>query len=154
LLAGWLRQVDDAAAAQGYEEHARRAGEAFNQRLWFEEGGYLFDIIASLQGGDDSACRPNQIFAVALDHPALAPERWGSVVDTVQRELLTPFGLRSLSPKHPDYKPNYHGDLRTRDAAYHQGTVWAWLIGPFIDAWLKVHPDDRANARQFLSRFL
>ena len=62
--------------------------------------------------------------------------------------------LRSLSPDHPDFKPTYHGDLRTRDAAYHQGTVWAWLIGPFIDAWLRVHPDDRGGARRFLEGFL
>ena len=58
----------------------------------------------------------------------------------VQERLLTPVGLRSLAPGHPDYEPKYHGDLRARDAAYHQGTVWAWLIGPFVDAWLRVHP--------------
>ncbi len=69
------------------------------------------------------------------------------------RTLLTPVGLRSLAPGDPDYKPRYFGDLRARDAAYHQGTVWAWLIGPFIDAWLKVHPDDRAAARHFLDGF-
>ena len=66
------------------------------------------------------------------------------------RELLTPVGLRSLGAGHPDYKARYFGDLRARDAAYHQGTVWGWLIGPFIDAWLKVHPEDRAGARRFL----
>ena len=71
----------------------------------------------------------------------------------VPRKLLTPVGLRSLAPGHPDYKPHYFGDLRARDAAYHQGTVWAWLIGPFVDAWLKVHPDDRAGARRFLEGF-
>ena len=69
------------------------------------------------------------------------------------RELLTPVGLRSLSPNNPDYKPTYHGDLRTRDAAYHQGTVWAWLIGPFIDAWLKLHPNELEKARGFLRAF-
>ena len=63
-------------------------------------------------------------------------------------ELLTPVGLRSLAPGHPDYKRSYHGDLRTRDAAYHQGTVWAWLIGPLVDAWLRVRPGDSAGARQ------
>ena len=70
-----------------------------------------------------------------------------------EEQLLTPVGLRSLAPGHPDYKSKYYGDLRSRDAAYHQGTVWAWLIGPFIDAWLKVHPHDRAAARQFLDGF-
>ncbi len=166
LLAGWLREVDDQEAAQRYEEHADRAYASFNQRFWFEAGGYLYDVVDTPEGrasarpghpeacpSDDPACRPNQIFAISLDHPALASEHWAAVVDTVQRELLTPFGLRSLSPKHPDYKPTYHGDLRSRDAAYHQGTVWAWLIGPFIDAWQKVRPDEPKTAHEFLARF-
>ena len=63
-------------------------------------------------------------------------------------------GLRSLAPGHPDYKAKYYGDLRSRDAAYHQGTVWSWLIGPFVDAWLKVHPDDRQRARGFVEGLL
>jgi glycogen debranching enzyme len=90
------------------------------------------------------------LFAISLDHPVLAPARWPNVVDVCRRQLLTPTGLRSLAPGQPDYKPYYDGDLRARDAAYHQGTVWAWLIGPFIDAWLKVHPDDLAGARAIL----
>ncbi|MBA2242656.1 MAG: glycogen debranching enzyme family protein [Chthoniobacterales bacterium] len=153
LLEGWLRDAGDEDAAQRYEHHASRARLAFNRRFWFEEGGYLYDVVDTFEGGDDSACRPNQIFAISLDHPVLLPERWQSVVDVVQRELFTPFGLRSLSPKHPDYKSTYHGDLRTRDAAYHQGTVWGWLIGPFVDARQKVHPDDSATAHEFLARF-
>jgi glycogen debranching enzyme len=76
--------------------------------------------------------------------------RWPAVLGVVRERLLTPVGLRSLAPGEPDYKAKYYGDLRSRDAAYHQGTVWAWLIGGFIDAWLKVHPDDRAGARRFL----
>jgi glycogen debranching enzyme len=83
----------------------------------------------------------------------LEPTRWKRVLDVVQKHLLTPFGLRSLAPNHPDYKSQYYGDLRSRDAAYHQGTVWAWLIGPFIDAWLRVYPDDFAGARRFLAGF-
>jgi len=71
----------------------------------------------------------------------------------VQNKLLTPLGLRSLSPDDPEYKPIYSGDLRSRDGAYHQGTVWAWLIGPFVDAWLKVHPNERRGARKFLEAF-
>jgi glycogen debranching enzyme len=70
-----------------------------------------------------------------------------------QRELATPVGLRSLSPGHADYKPTYDGDLRARDAAYHQGTVWGWLVGPFADAWLKVYPDDAEGAQRLLSGF-
>jgi glycogen debranching enzyme len=75
-------------------------------------------------------------------------------VEAVREQLLTPVGLRSLAPGHPEYQPNYHGDLRTRDAAYHQGTVWPWLMGGFVDAWLRVHPDDRAGARHLLEGLL
>ena len=76
------------------------------------------------------------------------------VLHAVTRCLLTPVGLRSLSPDHRDYKAKYFGDLRTRDAAYHQGTVWTWLIGPFVDAWLALHPDDVAGARRLLDRLI
>src|SRR5262249_10388360 len=103
--------------------------------------------------GADPACRPNQLFAFSLDHEVLNRSRWEPVLEVARRKLLTPVGLRSLAPGHPDYKAHYFGDLRARDAAYHQGTVWAWLIGPFIDAWLKVHSDDHAGARQFLEDF-
>ncbi len=99
------------------------------------------------------ACRPNQLFAFSLDHEVLDRSRWEPVLEVARRKLLTPVGLRSLAPGHPDYKPRYFGDLRARDAAYHQGTAWAWLIGPFVDAWLKVHPDDREGARRFLDGF-
>ena len=75
------------------------------------------------------------------------------MLDRVVERLLTPVGLRTLAPGEPDYKPRYDGDLHARDAAYHQGTVWPWLIGPFIDAWLRLHPNDRGTARQFLAAF-
>jgi predicted glycogen debranching enzyme len=154
LVESWLREMGNADGAQRYADHAERARESFNKRFWFEEGGYLYDVV-DVDGGTatDSACRPNQLFAISLDYPVLDQARWQSVVAVAERDLLTPVGLRSLSPKHPDYKPIYGGDLRSRDGAYHQGTVWAWLIGPFIDAWLKVHPRDKATARKFLGRF-
>jgi glycogen debranching enzyme len=106
----------------------------------------LFDVVDG-EGGDDPACRPNQVFAVSLDHPVLAREHWPALMQAVTDHLLTPVGLRSLSPGDPDYKPRYFGDLRARDAAYHQGTVWSWLIGPYVDGWLAVHPDDAARVR-------
>jgi predicted glycogen debranching enzyme len=151
LLESWTRQF---GGGEGLDipEHARRAKESFNKRFWFEEGRYLYDIVDG-EHGDDSSCRPNQIFAISLPHPVLDRARWGAVLDVVRDRLLTPVGLRSLSPDSPDYKPRYYGDLRSRDAAYHQGTVWAWLIGPFIDAWLKVHGSDRAGARRLLQGF-
>ncbi|MBA3830804.1 MAG: glycogen debranching enzyme family protein [Chthoniobacterales bacterium] len=152
LLAGWLRESGDDSAANRYAGHAQRAQRSFNERFWLADGGYLYDVIDGPNGDDDSV-RPNQIFAISLEHPVLAPERWAPVLAVVERELLTPTGLRSLSPNNPDYKKNYHGDLQTRDAAYHQGTVWAWLIGPFLDAWLKLHPNEQEKARGFLSAF-
>jgi glycogen debranching enzyme len=137
------------------DEIAARAATArasFNRRFWYDKGGYLYDVVDG-EKGDDAAFRPNQIFAISLDHPVLDPARWQPVVTAVQERLLTPMGLRSLAPGEPDYKPNYSGDLRARDAAYHQGTVWAWLIGPFIDAWLKTHPGEQEVARGFLAGF-
>jgi predicted glycogen debranching enzyme len=97
-------------------------------------------------GSWDARCRPNQIFSISLPYPVLARERWESVLHVVRDRLLTPVGLRSLAPGDPDFKPRYFGDLRTRDAAYHQGTVWAWLVGPFVDAWLKIYPPDALEA--------
>jgi glycogen debranching enzyme len=93
------------------------------------------------------------VFAISLGYPVLDPSRWAAVLSAVRSALLTPLGLRTLSPKHPDYKATYDGDLRSRDAAYHQGTVWAWLIGPFIDAWRRAYPDDEVSPRAFLAGF-
>ena len=111
---------------------------SFNERFWYAEGGYLYDVVDGEQAATMPPCRPNQIFAISLPHPVLDARALGAgAARSVRERLLTPVGLRSLAPGHPDYKPNYYGDLRARDAAYHQGTVWAWLIGPFIDAWLQ-----------------
>ncbi len=157
LLEGWLHSDGEAARAEEYARAAARLESAFNERFWYEAGGYLYDVIddpeGTSAGANDPAFRPNQLFAIALPHPVLRRDRWKSVVDGASERLLTPAGLRSLAPGHPDYKPRYDGDLRARDAAYHQGTVWSWLIGPFLDAWLKVYPDDRRGARDLVRRF-
>lgn len=150
LLEEWLRAEGKEEEARKYGEHARRARKAFNSRFWSEERGHLLDVVDG-EHGDDPALRPNMLFSISLRHPVLDENHWAAVVEKARTELLTPVGLRSLSRDHPDYKSRYFGDLRARDAAYHQGTVWAWLIGPFVDAWLKVHPDDKAGAREFLS---
>jgi len=154
LLQRWMAEIGTPADAADLDVGARasRTAEAFNDRFWYSAGGYLFDVVDG-EHGDDSACRPNQLLAISLDYPVLDRTRWQDVLRVVQDRLLTPVGLRSLAPGHQDYKPKYFGDLRSRDAAYHQGTVWAWLIGPFVDAWLKVHPDDRRGARRFLQGF-
>ena len=150
VLSRWLADEHGASAAAGADEAAERARASFNRRFWYAGGGYLYDVVDGESGRDDAACRPNQIFAVSLPNPVLDRARWGAVVDVVRERLLTPVGLRSLSRDHPDYKASYRGDLRTRDAAYHQGTVWSWLIGPFVSAWLRVHPEDRAGGRTLL----
>ncbi|HYE90408.1 MAG TPA: amylo-alpha-1,6-glucosidase [Terriglobales bacterium] len=153
LLEAWLREAGDADAAGALASHAAQVAASFNERFWYADGQHLYDVVDG-ESGDDAACRPNQVLAIALRHPVLDAARWPAVLESVHRRLLTPVGLRSLAPGHPDYKAQYYGDLRARDAAYHQGTVWGWLIGPWIDAWLKVHPDDRRGARRFLEAFV
>ncbi len=153
LLEGWVRTEQGEDAARPLAEHAAKARRSFNRRFWYEKGGYLYDVVDG-ESGDDASCRPNQVMAISLEHPVLDEARWKPVLGVVKQKLLTPVGLRSLSPDNPEYKPRYFGDLRARDAAYHQGTVWAWLIGPFIDAWVKVHPEERTEARRFLEGFV
>jgi predicted glycogen debranching enzyme len=151
LLDEWSRAYGGAADID-LASHAARAHQAFNDRFWFAAGDHLYDVVDG-ESGNDPACRPNQVLAIALDHPVLKPERWPAVMTVVKARLLTPVGLRSLAPGHPDYKPTYSGDLRARDAAYHQGTVWTWLIGPYADAWLRVHPEDRGEIRRLVEGF-
>lgn len=152
LLESWLRDEEGGKAAQPIAAHAQKCRDSFNRRFWYDAGKYLYDVVDG-ESGDDPACRPNQLLAFSLAHPVLEPQHWKAVLQVVRERLLTPVGLRSLSPDHPDYKPMYFGDLRSRDAAYHQGTVWAWLIGPFVDAWLKVYPEDWSGARKLLEGF-
>jgi predicted glycogen debranching enzyme len=152
LLEGWVREAEGPAAAQPYAELSARTQASFNARFWNDTTNHLYDVVDGPEG-DDPRLRPNQLFAIALDHPVLDPARWRAVVGAARAALLTPVGLRSLGPAEPDYQSRYDGELRARDAAYHQGTVWGWLVGPFVDAWLKVHPDDRKGARAILHGF-
>ncbi len=155
LLERWVREEHGEEAAEPLSEHASRARRSFNERFWYAEGGYLYDVVDSEEGenGNDASCRPNQVLAISLRHPILDKSKWESVMQVALEKLVTPVGLRSLSPDDPKFKAKYFGDRRARDAAYHQGTVWAWLIGPFIDAWLKLYPNDRVGARRFLDGF-
>jgi predicted glycogen debranching enzyme len=152
LLGRWLAETGRGREANRWLDYAGRTAQAFNARFWNAAGGCLYDVVDGEQG-DDPACRPNQIFAIALDYPVLDSARWRPVFDAVERRLLTPCGLRSLEPGHADYQPRYDGDLHARDAAYHQGTIWAWLIGPFADACRRVHPDDPDRVRALLAEF-
>lgn len=123
---------------------APRIRASFAQRFWMEEEGCLADSYAD--GILDRSIRPNQIFAVSLPFSPLSPDQQKKVVSVVRRDLLTPFGLRTLSPRDPAYQGRYEGDQPTRDAQYHQGTVWPWLLGHFGEAALKVGDDPRAEA--------
>ena len=139
------------AEAEHYAALAERVRESFESAFWNELDGCLYDVVG--EAGPDRSIRPNQIFAVSLPHALLSGERARRVVDVVEWELLTPYGLRTLSPRDPNYKGRYSGDQRSRDSAYHQGTVWPWLLGPFLTAYLKVHGDDqrvRGRADRFL----
>ncbi|HXK20769.1 MAG TPA: amylo-alpha-1,6-glucosidase, partial [Polyangiaceae bacterium] len=131
-----------------------RAQASFRERFWNPERSMLFDVVdvEHRHGEVDGACRPNQIFAAGgLPVSLLSPERTRAVVNAVERDLYTPLGLRSLERHHPDYQAHYRGGVRERDGAYHQGTVWPWLLGPFIEAWVKVRgstPEAKAQARE------
>ena len=151
LMQSWTQQFGGGEGLN-LASHARRARDSFNTRFWNEKTGHLYDVVDGAHG-DDDCCRPNQVFAIALPHPVLDRERWEPVMKTVRERLLTPVGLRSLAPGEKDYKARYYGDLRARDAAYHQGTVWTWLIGPYIDAELKLPGADRSRLRELLGRF-
>ena len=153
LMEQWATERGDAAAAE-YRDRAAQTRQSFNDRFWYAAGHHLYDVVDTEQGGDDAKCRPNQILSIALPYPVLARDRWEPVMRVVRDRLVTPVGLRSLAPGDAEFKPRYYGDLRARDAAYHQGTVWAWLAGPFIDAWLKVYPDDDAGALHALEGFV
>jgi predicted glycogen debranching enzyme len=134
-----------------YKTHAEKVHAGF-ARFWNERVGYCYDLLDG-PDGHDPALRPNQLFAVSLPYSPLTAPQQQAVVDVCARRLLTSHGLRSLAPDHPHYKGHYGGDQRTRDAAYHQGTVWGWLIGPFVSAHLRVYHDP-VLARSFLEPLL
>jgi glycogen debranching enzyme len=114
---------------------AERARASFNEKFWNAATACLYDVIDGERR--DASIRPNQIFAVSLEHTMLDESRARRVVETVEGALLTPYGLRSLAPGDPQYRGRYEGDATSRDGSYHQGTVWGWLMGPFITAYLK-----------------
>ncbi|HEV2274991.1 MAG TPA: amylo-alpha-1,6-glucosidase [Acidobacteriaceae bacterium] len=153
VAARWLELVGDSARAQQLSAAADRVYAGFNARFWAPQLGYCYDVVDKEGGGNDASLRPNQVLGISLPYAVLAEDKWKPVLKVVREQLLTPVGLRSLAPGAPDYKPRYDGDLRSRDAAYHQGTVWAWLIGPFFDAWLRAHPGDWETAGALLSGF-
>jgi predicted glycogen debranching enzyme len=146
-----LRVMRDLTGHTHYTVIADRVRESFLGQFWNESAGCLYDVV----DGDrrDASIRPNQILAVSLFHSMLPDDLAARVVDTVERHLLTPFGLRSLAPSDPQYRGRYGGDPVSRDSSYHQGTVWPWLMGPFVTAYRKIHgqsPDWTGPFRQFV----
>lgn len=135
-----------ALSLMGQKELAEKVAESFRRTFWINHHRGLADVVN--ETGRDDACRPNQIFAVSLAHSPLTSEQQHSVVEVVRRELLTPYGLRTLAPGHPKYQPRYEGSQFDRDKAYHNGTVWPWLIGAFLEAYLKVNHRSRASVEQ------
>jgi predicted glycogen debranching enzyme len=147
-MAAWARILKDRRAAGDYDTAAERVASSFAERFWYPEGRYLYDVIDGPDGAIDiegrrvdTSLRPNQIFAVSLGTNLLDAVRARAVVDVCAAELLTPVGLRSLAPSDPHYAGHYVGDSRQRDATYHQGTVWSWLLGPFALAHHSVYHD-------------
>jgi predicted glycogen debranching enzyme len=145
IMADFARHLGEAPGP--YDELAELAGTSFG-RFWNEASSHCYDVIEGPEG-DDPALRPNQLFAVSLPHSPLTPDQQRAVVDVCARHLLSSHGLRSLAPFEPAYSGHYGGDRRQRDGAYHQGTVWGWLMGPFVRAHLRVYRDP-AVARSYL----
>jgi predicted glycogen debranching enzyme len=123
-------------AANEIAEKAAQAKKSFEEKFWFSEGGYLIDVIDP-DGKPDYSIRPNQVFALSLPFHLADGEKGRSVMKIIRSKLYTPVGLRSLSPEDPEYKGHYGGNQFLRDSAYHQGTVWSWLLGPYLEAGMK-----------------
>jgi len=151
IMQNFAERMGDDTARKRYSNMAALTKWSFNRLLWNEDGGYLYDVVNG--GPPDASIRPNQILAVSLPYTMLSAERARQVVATVQQHLLTPYGLRSLAATDPKYRGRYEGDGASRDSAYHQGTVWPWLMGPFITAYIKVH-EGAASARQQAEKWL
>ncbi|MGC2236744.1 MAG: amylo-alpha-1,6-glucosidase [Pyrinomonadaceae bacterium] len=146
IMADFAERFGDTEDKAKYDSMAMMAKETFNQVFWNEAEQCLFDVVEN--GNRDGSVRPNQIFAASLPHSMLSIGRAQKIVEKVEQELLTPVGLRSLSPKDSRYCPIYTGTPFERDSAYHQGTVWAWLIGGFVDAYRKVYPNGNKTEKR------
>ena len=140
-----------------WREVFEKGRRSFCERFWNEDLGRLADVVDvdHAPGTRDDTFRPNQILAVGgLPVALLEGERARRIVDAVEQQLLTPIGLRSLAPGEPGYAPHYEGDSSARDAVYHQGTVWPWLMGPFVEAWVRVRGNTSTARRDARNRFI
>jgi predicted glycogen debranching enzyme len=137
IMEGLAARFGDDELRKRYSSLASLTKWTFNRLFWNMETKCLYDVVNG--GPPDSSIRPNQIFAVSLHHSMLSPERARAVVEAAERELLTPVGLRTLSRSDSRYRAIYDGDQYSRDSAYHQGTVWPWLLGPFVSSYVRVN---------------
>jgi glycogen debranching enzyme len=147
------RRFGEANYADQCRNDRRKAIASFRNRFWYEDGGYLYDVIDG-PGGDDASLRPNQLYAISLVDGLLPRDRAQQILRLIEVQLLTPVGLRTLSPHDPRYCARYEGGVVERDGAYHQGTVWPFLLGPFVTAWITVFGQSAAarnKARSFLA---
>jgi predicted glycogen debranching enzyme len=158
IQALWLNAVQTAAAFDSrWSEALTRGRASFERRFWNASVGCLFDVVDvdHRPGTADATLRPNQILAVGgLPLPVVTGERAAAIVAVVERDLWTPLGLRTLAPGEPGYAGRYEGPPDVRDAVYHQGTAWPWLLGPFVDAWLRVHGDGTDQRAEAERRFV
>ncbi len=154
----WLNALNIAAGLDSqWREPFERGMASFSERFWDERRGHLADVVDvdHVRATRDDTCRPNQILAVGgLPIALVSGDRARRIVECVEQRLWTPLGLRSLAPEEPGYAPRYEGDSSARDAVYHQGTVWPWLMGPFVDAWVRVRGNAEAARLAARSRFV
>jgi predicted glycogen debranching enzyme len=150
LTGDWCERAQRPAGR--YRQMAAQAHESAHLRFWYQDGGYCYDVIDTAEG-DDPSLRPNQLIALGLVYPLFEGDRARCAFDVVTSKLLTPYGLRTLSPDDARYQSSYVGDQRARDTAYHMGMVWPWLMGPYLDAQLRITAD-REGARRLLEPFL
>jgi predicted glycogen debranching enzyme len=152
IMADWATAAGETAWAARYAEMAARVARAFVATFWNPARGCLYDVVR--EDGPDASIRPNQVIALALSHALVPDDKARSILAVVERELLTPYGLRTLAPGDAGYTPRYGGGPAQRDAAYHQGTVWPWLLGPFVRALVRVHgrtPETLARGHALLA---
>lgn len=152
IFAGLLRLNRQQEDADKVEQETQKLQQHFKGQFWYSAGNYLFDCIDE-QGNPDTTLRPNQLFAISLPYALLDNEPAIAVLHAVKEQLYTPVGLRTLPANNGDYKPVYGGDQWHRDAAYHQGTAWSWLLGPYIDAIIRV-TGNRSEALQVIENFM
>ncbi|MBK8268347.1 MAG: glycogen debranching enzyme N-terminal domain-containing protein [Planctomycetes bacterium] len=159
IVSGYAEKMKDRDRAKRWRATADLAHASFNHRFWRADLCCLYDVIEvdGHQGSVDKSVRPNQLLAISLTHPVLEESRRRSVVAICERDLWTPLGVRTLAPNDPAYCPRYQGAVEARDAAYHQGTVWPWLLGPFVTAYIRAFDGldtARIKARHFLDGLL